>query len=86
MTIFVSEPVLLDEYGRKTLAYPDTDTGERPIFYCYAGPNGAGKTTFMKEHVDSRIPVIRPDQMVKEENIKDNFTLSELVRERMENL
>lgn len=37
----------------------------RPQLWVFAGPNGAGKSTFVDRYVQSRIPVVNPDNIAR---------------------
>lgn len=57
---------------------------ERPKFFLVGGANGAGKTTFIDAvFAEDKYVKILPDRIQKEMGIKDTFTLSEVISERL---
>lgn len=56
----------------------------RPKFFLVGGANGAGKSTFIEDNFPpGRYEIIQPDKIREQEKIKDDFTLSQIVGERL---
>lgn len=57
---------------------------ESPKFYLVGGANGVGKTTFIDKIFGENYVKILPDRIKEELQIKDSFSLSEIVKQEVE--